>query len=114
MLCPACGWNIVYDKSVYGGVHCPQCNSGLFVSARYITAIAIACWLLAWAGLWYVSGADDPFQWWEWFAIPLSTPLTAVALRVVPKIWPPPLVLRNFGNFVTLDIDGWKEADKDI
>ncbi len=111
MLCPSCGWNIAYDSSVYGGVYCPQCNSHLFVSRRYITTIAVACWLLVWAGLWYLSGAEDPFRWWDWLAIPLSTPVAALALRVIPKVWPPLLVLRNFENFVTLDIDGWKDEE---
>jgi hypothetical protein len=119
MPCPNCRGVVPFQKQLFRGMPCKHCNSTLLVSETYSRALVVLALLLAQALLW-VSNVRTllyptlgiPFGALASFCLgfPVAFLLLTVAVRAIPRWFPPTLVLRHWGTVMTLGLSGDQET----
>jgi predicted RNA-binding Zn-ribbon protein involved in translation (DUF1610 family) len=110
MLCPSCRRIIPFDKGIFRGFRCPGCHKMMFVSALYGRTLSLLCFFAAEVILWFWQlfyprlGVPFGFLASLWLGFPLAFVLLFFAVRTVPRIIVPTLVVRNFGTVTTLEL----------
>lgn len=113
MQCPSCHSHVAFDKGLFRGARCQECNSTVWVSQTYIRVLMLLSFLAAQGLLWVVNvrklfyptlGVPFGFLASLWLAFPVAFFILTVLVRTVPRMAAPTLVLRDWGSVTTLGI----------
>lgn len=108
-----CRCHVEFDKRLFRGARCKECNSPLLVSETYIRVLMLLSFLAAEALLWITNtrklfyptlGVPFGFLASLWIGFPLAFVILTVLVRTVPRLIAPTLVPRHWGSVNTLGL----------
>ena len=113
MQCPNCRCRVSFDKALFRGVRCKECNSALLVSPTYSRALTLLSLLAAEALLWVANirrlfypslGVEFGFLASLCLGFPIAFFILTVFVRTLPRLVPPTLVTRHWDVITTLNL----------
>lgn len=117
--CPNCFAQVRFQKELFRGLCCKECNSAMLVSDTYSRILVVLALFLAEALLWvcdvrtlFYPTLGVPFGVLASFSLgfPVGFLLLTVMVRTVPHLVPPPLVIRHSSTVTTLGLSRDRET----
>jgi len=110
---------MAFDKGVFcDDFHCPRCGAALFVSETYGRMLMVISLVLGFSLLWVLHlerwlipalGGLAGFTAVLASGFPLAFTILFFTLRLVPRLIPPPLVLRRNGTITSLNLTAQRD-----
>lgn len=114
MRCPQCNWEMAFDKRVFRtGFLCEQCGAKLLVSEVYSRMLVVISMVIGFGLPWVahfpklLMSALGPLAGFIAvlaLAFPLAFAVLFLMVRLIPRLFSPPLVLRHHDPITALNL----------